>query len=263
MVGRVLLLIAAFVVAGLGALLVWLYASQADRRALAEADPVPALVVQAEEGVPAGTTLGVAIDSGLIAEEQVPGAAVPDTAIIDPSERLDDIALTALVDGEVVVSSRFGNPADLQQLIVPDGLTAVSFTFGDPNRVAGFVTPGSEVAVFATLEGEENEEVDPVTGESVVDSDTTFTRLLLGEALVVGVGGSTTITETTTTAEGTQQTTEVSAALITLALTQPQIERLVLAQSLGELYLGLLNDTSEINPSDGANLDNLFDEAAP
>ena len=62
MVGRVILLIAAFVVAGLGALLVFLYAQQADERAAAQFDSVDVLVATQE--VAAGTTVAAALEAG-------------------------------------------------------------------------------------------------------------------------------------------------------------------------------------------------------
>ncbi len=77
------------------------------------------------------------------------------------------------------------------------------------------------------------------------------------------MGTTTTGTQTQTTPDGRQQTTEVNGALLTLGLNQDQLERLVLAQSLGELYLGLLTDTSVITPGAGVTLDGLFQEGAP
>ena len=46
---------------------------------------------------------------------------------------------------------------------------------------------------------------------------------------------------------------------MTLAVTQKQLEQLVHAQTLGELYLGLLKDDSQVSTSDsGVTANNLF-----
>lgn len=261
MVGRVILLIVAFLVAGLGALLVFLYAQQAEERAIAELEPTPVLVLNND--VAAGTSVAAAQEAGAFVLLDRPAAAVPEGALADVAENLDDVILANLYTGETLLADRLGDPADLERLPIPDGRIAVSFTFGDPNRVADFVSPGSGVAVFLTTTPTESEVTDPATGETTLESGTETTRLLLPDVQIIAIGGTTTQTITTTGADGRQQTTETNLSLLTLALTQQQAEQLILAQTLGELYLGLLTDTSVIEPGPGTNADNLFDVAAP
>ena len=45
---------------------------------------------------------------------------------------------------------------------------------------------------------------------------------------------------------------------MTIAVTQKRLETLVFAQTQGELYLGLLNEASEVRADQGTNADNLF-----
>lgn len=264
MVGRVLLLSAAVVVAGLGALLVYFYAQQADERAIAELEPVTVLV--ANRQVPAGTSVAEAESGGSFEQIDRPAAAVPDGALADTSQNADDVLLTDLYPGEVVLGQKLGDPGGQEGLglQIPEGLIAASFTFGDPNRVADFIAPGSDVAVFLTTRTDTGAQAtDPVTGGVTDTGAAETTRLLLPEVPVIAVGTTTTGTQTQTTPDGRQQTTEVNGALLTLGLSQEQLERLVLAQSLGELYLGLLTDTSVITPGTGVTLDSLFQEGAP
>ena len=261
MLGRVLLLIAAFVVAGLGALLVFLYAQQADDRAIAQLDPTSVLVLI--QPVAAGTSVTAAQEAGSFELRDRPANAVPPTALADLEQNQEDVVLTDLMVGEILLSDRLGDPTELERLPIPDGQIATSFTFGDPNRVADFIAPGSSVAVFLTRTPEETETVDPETGEIATAAGTPSTRLLLPEAQVIAVGNTTTVTETVTTTDGEQQTTEVNRALLTLALTQQQAEQLILGQNLGELYLGLLTDTSVIEPDEGTNVGNVFEVAVP
>ena len=260
MVGRVILLIAALVVAALGALLVFLYAQQADARAAKQYKSTDVLV--ATQDIPAGTTVAAAAEAGLFELVSRPQLALPDGALSDTAGLESEVVLSTLFRNEVLSDGKVGDPADLEQLPIPDGQIAASFTLGDPNRVADFVAPGSKVAVFLTTTAEESQEIDPVTGETVVTAGGQTTRLLLPEVQIIAIGGTTTQSVTTTGPDGEQQTTETNLSLLTLALTQRQTEQMVLAQSLGVLYLGLLTDTSVIEPGTGTNADNLF-QAGP
>lgn len=261
MVGRVILLIAAFVVAGLGAALVFLYAQQADERAVAKLTPREVLVVQRE--VAAGTSVAAAREADAFVLAERPADSIPPGSLATLDENLEDVVLATLYPGEPVLAGRLGDPKDLEALPIPEGQLAASFTFGDPNRVADFIAPGSNVAVFLTKPAEPTE-LDPVTGQPVAVTATgPITRLLLPSVQIIAIGGTTTQTVTTTGADGEQQTTETNLSLLTLSLTQRQMEQLVLAQSLGELYLGLLTDTSQIEPGSGTNAENLFQVTAP
>ena len=51
-----------------------------------------------------------------------------------------------------------------------------------------------------------------------------------------------------------------SLSIVSNAVTQAQLEKLVFAQTQGELYLGLRNDSSEVEPGPGVNADNLFND---
>jgi pilus assembly protein CpaB len=267
MVGRVLLLIAAFFVAGLGALLVYLYASQADERALADLEPVSVYVVQ--EPLATGTDIVSAVAENQITLEDVPRSAVPQEAVSQETPLDGQVALTGLVQGEVLVTSRIGDPSAQESLPLPDdGRIAVSVSLEDPQRVADFVRPGSQVAVFLTWDvpQEAGDGDDAVAAPAAPGGDATSrnTRLLLDRAEVIAVGATT--TQPAPAPEGDQATTEpVSRTILTLALTQAEAERLVLAQSIGQdgggLYLALLGENSEIGPSNGADVDNLFSEA--
>jgi pilus assembly protein CpaB len=262
MVGRVLLLIAAFFVAGLGALLVYLYANQADERALAELEPVSVYVVQ--EQIEVGADIAAAIAEERIALDDVPGSAVPEAAVSAETSLQGEVALTTLLPGEVLVSARIGDLSQQQQFELEDGRIAVSFPFNDPNRVADFVSFGSEVAVFLTWDAVEEDE-DTGEDEGAVaapaapgsDPRSRNTRLLLDRATVLAVGSTT----AQPAPEGEEQQSEtVPRTILTLALTQAEAEQLILGQDLGDLYLGLLSEESEVGPSDGADVTNLFSE---
>ena len=98
----------------------------------------------------------------------------------------------------------------------------------DPERVAGFVNPGSEVAVFVTV------------------TDSSYTRIILNRATVIGVGQTSTTSRTTTDEEGTQTIEEVPKTILTLALTQKESEKLIWADRFGDLNFALLSDKTKV-----------------
>lgn len=264
MVGRVLLLVAAVLVAGLGALLVYLYASQAEQRALAQFDSVTAVVVQGE--VPAGTPVDSAVDQGLLAAEELPARNVPAQAVGSLADVGGLVVLTDLVPGETLVRSRVGDPAEQERIRIPDGQLALSFALEDPNRVAGFVDPGSEVAVLLTYQGpvegappsvgEDGEVLPPATPVAGSTTGRT-TRVLLERVLVLAVGA-----DTRSEPAPDDAGAAVPQTLLTLALSKEQAETMVLAQDVGSLYLALLDPGSDVPPGDGVQVPDLF-EVAP
>jgi pilus assembly protein CpaB len=139
-----------------------------------------------------------------------------------------------------VISSQWGEQGTTSALPIPGDNLGVSVQLGDPQRVAGFVQPGSEVAVFATTQR----------------GDEQATFMLLPRVTVLAVG-PTAITTTSTTADGTTNTEQVPNAILTLALDQREAERMIQAQSEGELYFGLLTPDSRTAPSGGVTSQDL------
>ncbi|MGH3471611.1 MAG: RcpC/CpaB family pilus assembly protein [Nocardioidaceae bacterium] len=127
---------------------------------------------------------------------------------------------------------------------------AVSVQLTDPARVAGFVTPGSKVAVFLSSAGS--------SGTATAGSAGPFTRLLLPNVEVIGVGSTTLLSTTTTTPAGAQTTQQVSQTILTLALTQKQAQQVIFASGNGTLALGLLNAKSKVSSNPGTTSANLF-----
>jgi pilus assembly protein CpaB len=153
------------------------------------------------------------------------------------------VALASIYPGQQILTQLFGDAAQtVTGIQIPKGLMAASFAFSDTGRVAGFVNAGSKVAIFLTS---------PVAGQNQQPT----TRMLLPTVQVLAVG-ATTITPPT---DPTKANPEAPPrATMTLAVDQKQLETLVFAQTQGELYLGLLNDQSDVKPDAGTNTDNLF-----
>ncbi|GAA2116987.1 Flp pilus assembly protein CpaB [Nocardioides bigeumensis] len=239
---RKILLAAAAIVAALGAVLVFLYVRGADLRAEAEFDNRDVLKVVTT--IEQGETIEDAAAAGKIQLQAVPANQVLPDALASTSTLSGKVAVTTIYPGEQVISSKFGGASESVALPIAEGDIAISVSLSDTARVAGFVNPGSEVAIF--LNG-----ADAATGQG-------FTRLLLPRVTVIGVGSTTPITTTTTTEEGATQTENLPRTILTLTLPQGDAQRVMFAQTAGELSFALLNEDSEIGPNPGANAANLF-----
>lgn len=236
---RRILLVSAALVAALGTVLVFLYAQGADARAEERFESAPVLQVTAE--IEAGEPVADALAAGKIRVADVAvGARLP--GALTATSQLDEasVALTALYPGEQVIPEKLGDSAATgPQLLIPDtGEMAVSVNLTDPSRVAGFVNPGSEVSVFLTTPS--------------------YSRVLLERVTVLGVGSTTPVSTTTTDEEGQQTVEQLPRTLITLSLNQKQAERVLYAQSIGELAFGLLTDQSTVRAGGATGPDNLF-----
>ncbi|MDQ1605633.1 MAG: pilus assembly protein CpaB, partial [Actinomycetota bacterium] len=231
---RVALLISAIVIAAIGTTLVYLYAKNANDRAIADQSPVTVLV--AAENISAGTTADQAVAAGSMVLKKVASNDQATGVVGNPAALQGQVALGTIFQGQQIVSAMFGSAANAgtTDLQIPKGLIAASFSFQDPNRVAGFLQAGSKVAVWVT------------TAAGNTSGDTT-TRLLLARVQILAVGATT----ISPAVDPTKANPEAPPrALMTLALTQREAEKLVHAQTLGDLYLGLLSDSSKVSTTD-------------
>ena len=240
---RTLLLIAALVVAALGTVLVFLYAQNAQNAAQQEQQLVS--VVVAKTQIAPGTSGSAASNAGAFETKQVPNNTLVTGALSDIAPLNDLVALTTIYPGQQIIAQQWGSAAQITGLPLPSGKIAFSLQLGDPQRVAGFVVPGSTVAIFA------------VDGPNV--------RTLLKDITVIGVGS--TALNAVPTASGQQQT---SSAILTLAVTQSQAERLIVAQGrikdadYTNLWFALMDKNSKVVEGDsGTDNKNLFPTVSP
>jgi pilus assembly protein CpaB len=235
---KVLLLVAA-VIAALGTLLVFLYVNGADNRADQRYKAVT--VLKAVKQINAGETAEAAQSEGKIETAAVSQQDLLTGAIngLDPIS--GKVATSTIYPGEQIVSSKFGaaGAAATSSLSIPKGKVAISISLDDPARVAGFVNPGNKVAIFY--------------------SGGTLTRMLLPSVEVIGAGTTTlTPTTTTTATNGTQSVEQLPKTLLTLAVSQRDAEKVIFATKNGSLAFALLNDDSQVSPSQGVTLASLF-----
>lgn len=249
--GRKVPLLAAAMIALVGAVLVFVYARGADSRAEQRFDTVDVLV--ASETIEAGEPLDDAFATGKVDLQAVAQGQVLPGASNDGAAFEGLTALTTIYAGEQLVPDKTGGASDVKTastLPIPKGKMAISVNLTDPSRVAGFVDPGSEVAVFFTGTAE------TLAGGAL---DVDVTKLLLPRVTVLGVGSTTQVTTTKTEEDGSQTTEQLPATLITLALSQAEAEQVFLADKDAELSLGLLTESSQIKKARALSEPELFE----
>ncbi|GHJ58131.1 hypothetical protein NOK12_06500 [Nocardioides sp. OK12] len=243
---RRVLLIAAALVAALGTVLVLVYAQGADNRARDAYETTEVLVVTQQ--IERGESVATAAAGGKLALEPVARGQLLPGALTTTEGVEQSVAMTTIYPGEQVVPQKLGASAvEETRLQIPDeGDMAMSINLTDPARVAGFVNPGSEVAVFVNG-------TDATTGQP-------YSRVLLTRVTVIAVGSTTPITTTTTTEgqDGEQVAETLPRTLITLSVSQPQMQRVLLGQSQGELSFALLTEDSKVKVAPPTTPQNLF-----
>ncbi len=240
---RSVLLLLATVVAVIGTALVFVYVRNADSRAIAQFDT--AEVLTATETIAAGETIEAAQSAGKLKMTSVPQAQILPGALDSTSTLSNQVAVTTIYPGEQIITTKFGGQPEGDVLAIPKGMQAISVDLTDPSRVAGFVNPGSEVAIYhIQAEGD--------------FADPSLVRMLLKRVLVIGVGSTSSVTQTTTTTDGAETTQEVPKTLLTIAVDQKDAERVIWAYSHGKLAFGLLNDESKTEATSGTGRTSLY-----
>jgi pilus assembly protein CpaB len=125
-------------------------------------------------------------------------------------------------------------------------MIAISVNLTDPDRVAGNIQNGSDVAIFVTGELKTS----AAAGGAATDAGLQSTRLLLPKVTVLNVGSPQPPATSTTTAEdGTQTTEQLPRTLLTIAVTQKEAQKVILASKALDLTFGLLTPNSNVNLS--------------
>jgi pilus assembly protein CpaB len=238
---RRILVVAAALVAALGAVLVFMYVRGADTRAEDQFQTTDVLV--ATQAIAAGETIEAAQGAGKITKKAVTNNSLLPDYQTDLTGLAGKVALTPIYPGEQIIASKFGaSVAPSSALQIPDDQIAISVNLTDPARVAGFVNPGSKVAIFLNT-------TDPAKG-------TPFTQLLLPNVTVIGVGSTTPVSTTTTSPAGAQTTEQLPRTLLTLALTQQDAQKILFSQTAGALAFGLLPNDGKAALKPGLRTDN-------
>jgi pilus assembly protein CpaB len=211
---------AAVVLAALGVLSLVSYAQGANDRAFADAEMVEVLRVQTD--VPSGTPAERV--SGSVKLVKIPAVAKIDGALTSLDAVQGRTTNVALVAGEQVLASRFGNATKDKKAdtAVPKGFHEVSIAVTAPRVAGGKVKVGDRVGVVASY--------DRKGGEPG------YTKLALKDVLVTQVA-SASIADSD---EGAK-----AAFLVTVALRTHDVEKLVNVSEYGHVWLTAQNDDTD------------------
>jgi pilus assembly protein CpaB len=247
---RRLLLILAVFVAIIGTALVFIYVRGADKRAQDQVANVSAL--QATADIAAGETYDSAVAAGKIKVLPVPKNILDlNTGYqTDINALKGKLAVVPILPGQVIVANQFGDTvkATTGTLVIPKGMIAISVNLTDPDRVAGNITNGQQVAIFVT--GQLQNSANSAAGGSGTGIQST--RLLLPKVTVLNVGSPQPPTTTTSTdSNGTQTTEQLPRTLLTIAVTQKDAQKVIVASKALDLTFGMLSADSKVKPGPG------------
>jgi pilus assembly protein CpaB len=249
MQSRVLAILIAVVLAlvATGALVV--YVNGADRRAIANQEPVAVLV--AKETIKAGTSGEDAQNLKLVAPKLVPRESVVVGAFRSWSQLEGKFAAVDIMKGEQLLPTRWVGADEVEGrglLPIPDDHQALSIGLDVTRQVAGFVTPGDNVGMVLTLPGGD--------GGSK-------TRFLLQNVRVLAVGATALSSRTAQGGGGrVNQKGSQSVTAITLAVKKQYVESVVHAAVDGDIYLTLMpRNADPAQRSQGVTDDNVFPQA--
>jgi pilus assembly protein CpaB len=213
---RIIAAVAAVLLAGIGAALLYSYVNTADARAMAKLDTAQVLV--ATKVIPAGTS-GAALGP-FVELKQLPSVAVVEGALTSLADVAELEATSDLQVGEQVLASRFAKPntTSTGEVEVPSDLQRFTVQLG-PNRVIGNnIVPGDKVGLYISIE----------------ENQVAITKLALRDVLVTRVQG----VPSTPASDGTDVAPS-SDVLVTFAITPADAAKVVWGAEFGKIYLAL------------------------
>jgi pilus assembly protein CpaB len=248
--------------AAVGTFVLVAYVRGAEQRALEGEQTVSVLVVS--EPIERGTPVSEIADR--VTSELIPAKVQTAGTVDDLSELEGTVAAVDLLPGDQIVASRFITPSAFQAarpVEIPEGLLEVTVSLNPERAFGGQVSPGDTVAVVASFDpfqldglepsflepGQDGAALTEVSTESEernVRSSPNTSHILLHKVLVTNVqveqlpvapeGQETTEDETPTY---TPDLAPTGNLLISLAITAPDVERLVFTAEFGNIWLAL------------------------
>lgn len=170
-------------------------------------------------------------------------APLPTGAVTQIDAAIGRVAITDIPAYALILSDRIADDpakAGLAQMI-PVGMRAVTLRTTEESLVGNFVRPGDHVDVQLVLP----KGVLPKSGEKTADTkgNDSEARLLLQDVTVLAVGSSLSEAPEAKTTPGQATRRPEPPHIVTLALAPDQASALMLARSLGQLFLTLRNPT--------------------
>lgn len=224
MIRRVIVALIALLVAAIGGVLTFLYASGADARAMSGMSPAQVLVVA--EPIAAGTPAESLARSLTVAE--IPSSAVVPGGVTELSEVAGLLTSADLQPGEQLLAARFEAPEAIDEVVeLPPGMHRLSLQLDTRRVVGGELRAGDTVGVFLS---------DTVAAGDATDG-VEQTHLILHKVLVIAVTGAVSVV---TNEDGVEvQQAAADSIMVTFALSAADAEQLVFGAEFGQIWLSL------------------------
>lgn len=257
MTRRIIGVLLAVILAVIGTAAVLYYVSTVRHQVASGQRAVKVLV--ANDRIPAGTTGAHMQSANMLSTITVPASSVPADALSAIPTDLDQLVVTSDVQPrQLLMRGMFGQSTALSGgLTIPEGKVAVTVQVGIPQQVAGYVRPGSQIAIFDTFASGNGS-----SASGVSSSNQKTTRVLLPRVEVLATGAFFTDGSTSSQADTTNGADGARAGgqtmVVTVAVTQPEAERLIQATATGALYFALLTDSSDVKPGPGVTNVSMF-----
>jgi pilus assembly protein CpaB len=241
MQSRVLAILIAVVLALVATVALVVYVNGADRRAIANQEPVTVWV--AAKLITAGTNGVNAKNLKLIRQVEVPRSSAVDDVVVSLSQIQDKQAEVDIVPGEQLLQSRWVSPEEVtgrRLLPIREDHQALSIGLDLTRQVAGFVTPGDHVAMVLSMKR-------PLRG-----GDVDCSQFMLQNIQVLAVG-STALSNGGSQGGGgrVNQRGSQNVAAVTLSIPEGNVEEVVYAAEHGSIYLALMPPEAEDAPEGG------------
>jgi pilus assembly protein CpaB len=224
---------------------IFIYVRNADIRALSgvEAKSVYIVVTTVGKG-----TLAEDLGTNIVLT-QVPAKTVPADAVLDLSQIAKKVSSVELVSGEVLLTTRFIDPAlqSNEDVAVPKGMQQMSLLVSPQQVRGGVVKAGDTIGVFLTMKATPTGTAPTISipglGAVTIDGDA-LTKKVMSKVLVTRVQGGVTVT---TDAKGNSAPAE--SVMLTVALLTSDVEKLIWAQAAGSLTLTVENKDTDDSSS--------------
>lgn len=257
---RAIALLLAIALAVVAAIAVFNYVRGVEDELLDERDLVEGYV--ATQRIEVGTLADTAIQLEQIQEAQIPRDLLTEDAITDLTQITGRVVEEVILPGDIIVSGRFAAPGQgANVLTIPPEHQAVSFDVGVPPGVAGFLREGDHVSIVATIAAPGADAPGTAAADEEGDGGQepdVRSEYVLQDVEILAIGRRVPPSEENPAGS---TDTEGSGILLTVALLPDEVEKLVFANSNGELWLTLLpEDERDPVDTDGITVEELFDE---
>jgi pilus assembly protein CpaB len=275
---RVIALVAALLLAGVGTFVLVGFVQGAEDRATAGEERVEVFIIQ--RTVPRATT-GEALATAVppyVKLESLPIKAVAPGVVTNLDSLAGFVAEIDLTIGEQIIAGRWVAPGEVNTLRdalperrveTPDGLLELPVSLGAEQALGGIIAAGDTVAVVASFESFPEDaagetvtvgtDVVAIPGSTAEEASTIeATHIILHNALVVEVQATTPPSFVGEGDDGSTRLAPQGEFVVTFALSPRDVERVVFAAQYGELWLAA-QTVDDVGPTSIVTIRDIFE----